>query len=304
MIWREEGNPGGARFPARGGLPPPALAALLLGSGMSLLDRIERRLGRWAIPNLSLYIVIGQVFVLLGELLGRFDRALFLLVPLWVVQGDYWRVLSFVLVPPPPGLFGYLFVAFAWYLFYLMGSALEGHWGAFRYNLFLLAGLVLTVAASFLTPLAPATNAFIAGTVFLAFAHLNPNFELSLFFLLPIRIKWLALVTWVLYGVEFFRGGLATKFQVVASVGNFLLFFGADIVRSLRSRQRRRAHEAARAVEAEAPRHVCHVCGKTDRSHPDLDFRYCSKCAGDQCYCPEHIHQHAHVAPSDEARSD
>lgn len=270
---------------------------------MSLLDRIERALSRWAIPNLSLYIVIGQVFVLLGELLGRFDRALFMLVPLWVVQGDYWRLVSFVFVPPPPGLFGYVFVAFAWYLFYLMGSALEEYWGAFRYNLFLFTGLALTAGAAFLTPLAPATNAFIAGSVFLAFAYLNPDFELSLFFLLPVRIKWLALITWVLYGVEFLRGGLATKLQVVASVGNFLLFFGADLIRSVRNRQRRAAHESARTVEAAAPRHVCHVCGRTDRTHPQLDFRYCSKCAGDQCYCPDHIHQHAHVAAPDEPRA-
>ena len=62
------------------------------------------------------------------------------------------------------------------------------------------------------------------------------------------------------------------------------------------------ARRAERAEEAERPRHVCYVCGKNDRTHPQLDFRYCSKCAGDQCYCPEHIQNHSHVVGPDEAR--
>jgi hypothetical protein len=275
---------------------------------MSFLDKLERLFGRFAIPNLTLYFVIGQVFVLLSYLAGVLSLQPFVLVPALVYQGDWWRVLSFMLMPPPPGMFGYLLIAFAWYLFYLMGNALEHYWGTFRYNLFIFTGWALTAAAAFLTPFSPASNAFLAGSVFLAFAFLNPDFELALFFILPVKIKWLALITWVLYGVQFFKGILyrdyATSFQVGAAVGNFLLFFAADLVRGVRYRQRRMATEAARAVEREQPRHVCHVCGKTDLSHPDLDFRYCSKCAGDQCYCPEHIQNHAHVVTADEARKN
>ena len=148
---------------------------------MSLLDKLERALGRFAVPNLSLYLVIGQVFVLLAWMLGQLDLGLFVLVPELVKAGEWWRLFSFLLLPPPPGMFGYLFVAFAWYMFYLMGGALESFWGAFRYNLFLLAGLGLTLIAAFLTPGQAATNAFIAGSVFLAFAYLHPDFELALF---------------------------------------------------------------------------------------------------------------------------
>jgi hypothetical protein len=101
-----------------------------------------------------------------------------------------------------------------------------------------------------------------------------------LFFILPVRIKWLALLTWVLYGVQFALGGWSTRWQILASVGNFLLFFTGDIIRSLRQERRRVVRETERAAEEAVPRHRCHVCGKTDRSHPNLDFRYCSKCRG------------------------
>ena len=142
---------------------------------MSLLDRLERSLGRYAIPNLALYLVIGQVFVLLAFLLGQLDLRALELVPLLVINGEPWRAVTFLFLPPPPGMFGYFFVAFAWYIFYLMGNALEHSWGTFRFNLFLLLGATLTIAAAFVTPRYAATNAFIAGSVFLAFAYLNPE---------------------------------------------------------------------------------------------------------------------------------
>jgi hypothetical protein len=270
---------------------------------MSFLDKLERSLGRFAIPNLSLYLVIGQVFVLLSWMMGMLDLNKFLLFPALVQEGEWWRLISFLFRPPPPGMFGYLFVAFAWYMFYLMGSALEDYWGVFRYNVFLFVGYALTVAAAFLTPQYPATNLFLAGSVFLAFAYLNPDFTIMLFFILPVKIKWLALITWVGYAISCFLGGWATRFQVLAAVGNFLLFFSSDILRSAAHGRRRMARKAKEFAEAGEPRHICHVCGKTDVSHPNLDFRYCSKCAGDQCYCPEHIQNHAHVVAADDAKA-
>jgi len=270
---------------------------------MSFLDKLDRKFGHLGIPNISLYLVIGQVFVLLATLLGRLDPSILVLVPSLVLEGQWWRVVTFLFIPPSPGFFGYLFVAFAWYIFHLMGSALESYWGVFRYNFFLLLGMILTIGAAFLAPNDIATNTFIAGSVFLAFAYLNPDFELSLFFILPLKIKWLAMITWVLYAVSFFRGDWGTRWQILASVGNFLFFFGADIWRSMGQRRRTMVRDIKKAeVVEDVPRHRCHVCGKTDRSHPQLDFRYCSKCAGDQCYCPEHIQNHAHVVAADDKK--
>lgn len=271
-----------------------------------MLDFLERKFGRLAVANLTLYLVIGQVFVLLSAMAGLLDLTKFVLVPGAVLAGEWWRLFTFPFFPPPPGWFGYLFVAFAWYMFYLMGSALEDYWGVFRYNLFLLTGYVFTVAASFITPLSPATNLFIATSVFLAFAWLNPDYEFVLFFILPVRVKWLALLSWIGTGYLLAVGSWAVKLQVLASVANFLLFFARDIVLAIRYRRRqvegsvRQYAEAKRGPEA---RHRCHVCNKTDLTNPELDFRYCSKCAGDQCYCPEHIFNHEHVLTDGEEKS-
>ena len=102
----------------------------------------------------------------------------------------------------------------------------------------------------------------------------------------------------VLYGVTFIQGGRSVRLGVLASVGNFLVFFSGDIIQRLKTGRRRMEHRAnqAAAREAEsASRHRCRICGKTELTHPQLDFRYCSKCAGDECYCSEHLANHEHT---------
>ena len=269
---------------------------------MPLLDKLERRLGRFAIPNLSIYLVVGQVFVLLTAMLGLLDPGYFLMAPVQVTHGEWWRLVTFIFMPPPgsfgASLTGYVFLAFGWYMFALMGGALEGFWGEFRFNLFIFTGYVLTVAAAFLTPGNFAPNLFIAGSVFLAFAWLNPDFELMIFFILPVKIKWLALLTWLGYAYNFFTGTPPTRWQIAASVSNFLIFFARDIVQTMRHRKRTMSTAAKRIATANdepEARHRCVTCGKTNLTHPQMDFRYCSKCAGDQCYCTDHIFAHEHV---------
>jgi len=267
---------------------------------MPLLNRLERALGRFAIENLTLYLVIGQVFVFLMALLGRDLTGLIALQAGLVLKGQVWRLFSFVFEPQSLTnvAFGVTLTVFGWYLFYLMGSALEQFWGAFRYNLFLGLGWLLTVAVCFLFPDAYATAIFIGGGVFLAFAYLNPDFELLLFFILPVKIKWLALLLWLRFSYYFIVGGWSLRLMLLAALANFLLFFGRDIVHGVRAGRRRmeqKARQFAASNDKPEPRHRCHICGKTDLSHPQMDFRYCSKCAGDQCYCSEHLFTHLHV---------
>ncbi|MDB6094309.1 MAG: hypothetical protein JWM32_1871 [Verrucomicrobia bacterium] len=271
---------------------------------MPFLDRLERIFGRFSIPHLALYIVIGQVFVLLSALMRLLDLSYFIMVPDLVIGGQWWRLVTMIFMPPAPGMFGYAFVAFAWYIFFLMGNSLEGYWGEFRFNLFVLTGYLLTVAVAFLTPQAATTNLFIAGSVFLAFAWLNPDFELSIFFILPVKIKWLALLMWLTNAYYFTVGSWPLRFQILASVGNFLIFFSKDIVQTMRYRKKVMSTQARRfATENAAPeaRHRCRICGKTDLTNPEMDFRYCSKCAGDECYCQDHIFNHEHVTEAGDA---
>lgn len=251
---------------------------------MGLLNRLERVFGRLAIPNISLYLVMGQVGFWSVAFLGFFDLERIALLPLAVMQGEAWRIFSFMLLPPNAHP---VFIAFAWYMFYMMGSSLEAYWGVFRYNLFLLLGWALTLGVAFLFPSTYATNLFLAGSVFLAFAFLNPDFELLIFFILPVKIKWLALIQWLFYGYALLFGSWPIRLGVLASIGNFLVFFSGEIVQRIKGGRRRMEHKAKQAVmrDNDEPRHRCVVCGKTDRTHPMEDFRYGDD---DRCYCSEH----------------
>jgi hypothetical protein len=267
--------------------------------GMAFMDRLERAFGRFALPGVSLYLVIGQVGVYLLAMLRGLDPSILLFVP-ELVRHEPWRLVTFLFIPPNAN---FIFIAFAWWMFFLMGNALEAYWGAFRYNLFLLLGYVLTVGLAFIVPESVVTNQFLAGSVFLAFAYLNPEFEIMLFFILPLKIRWLALFAWAVYAVSFVMNPWPARLQIIAAVGNFFIFFGRDLWHNagVVTRRRRIASEgrATRAAQEDEPRHRCRICGKTDRTDPQLDFRYCSKCAGSQCYCPDHIFNHEHVRSED-----
>jgi len=171
---------------------------------------------------------------------------------------------------------------------------LETAWGAFRYNVYLTVGWLATAAAAFAQPDAAASVGFLQGSVFLAFAYLYPDFQLLLFFILPVKMKWLAWLAWLGYLAAVALGPVPAKLMALASVCNFALFFWADILARMRSRRRRRASRVEQARRAAAPRHTCVVCGATNLSDPDLSFRYCSKCDGSPCYCEKHLHSHQH----------
>lgn len=261
---------------------------------MSRWSQLERRLEPFAIHNLTLYLVIGQAFFYLTGMLGLVELGRIVFWPALFLQGDWWRIITFIVMPPSAH---WILIAFALYFLYLTGSALEQHLGALRYNLFLLTGYVLTVAVAFVTPFAPATNVFIGGAIFLAFAYLHPTFTIYLFLILPVQVRWLALFVWLSYVYAFVTGGLSTKLAIAAGVGTLLLFFGRSMWRDIRAgrrQHRQRAKRAELAVE-EGPRHRCRVCGRNSDDEPDFDFRYCSKCVGAQCYCPDHLRNHEHV---------
>lgn len=261
---------------------------------MRWLNRLEARYGNYGVPNVTVVLIVLQVFVYVVNELQEDLIARIQLVPALVLDGQWWRVLTFMCTPP---ITNPIFAFFFWYLFYLMGTVLESNWGALKYNVFLLIGYVATVAVAFMTPGAVATNGFLQGSVFLAFAYLYPDFQLALFFILPVKIKWLARIAWIFYFYEAVTGGWSTRLLVLASVVNFLVFFAADIVDRVRTGRRHMAFQARRLHKRDdsRPFHRCVVCGITDKSHPNMDFRYCTKCLGAACYCREHLHQHEHI---------
>lgn len=252
-------------------------------------------MSRYAIPNLTMYLVFAQA---LGYLLQRTKPAAIermALIPQKVFEGEVWRLISFIAVAPDTNM---LFLALALYIFYLFGSGLEGHWGAPRYNLFILVGYVATVGLAFFNPLYPADNEFLAGAVFLAFAFLYPDYQIYLFFILPVRVKWLALITWALYAWTFFQGPWAARLGILAATANFFLFFGKDLVLRAKQGHRKMSGQVAdikKKSTAKEPYHKCRVCGRTDHSDPELQFRYCPECKGSPGYCMDHIFKHEHL---------
>ena len=279
---------------------------------LTLLDRLQRRFGRFAIPNLTMFLIAGQAALYIASLLPQgvsLDRVA--LDPAKVMQGEVWRLVTFLFTPPATGP---LFVLFYFMLFHLFGTTLEQQWGVFKYNLFLFVGWIANVAAAFagyailrqqwwfgdnnqLLQLVSitASNAFLYGSLFLAFARLYPDFTLNLFFVLPIRIKWLALLAWLGYGYMLIRGDWMARMLIIATVLNYLLFFGPEHWRELRQGQRRRSFQATAKRVTGPAKHACVVCGLSSEESPRTLFRYCSKCSGQRCYCPEHIRDHEHV---------
>lgn len=275
---------------------------------MKWMARLERRFGRFAVPNVTLALIIGQVIAFFAanirgvQLLDRLQ-----LVPDRVLAGEVWRLVTFVFMPPS---LTPLWAMISWLVLYLVGTSLEQFWGTFKYNVYIVIFLLASIAAAMIAPLidggllgALGMTGFLPLSLFLAFAHLFPNFQFMLFFILPIKVKWLALVSWIMLGWTAIQGGWGGRAMVLATVLNFFIFFGQDILWSLRNKRRRRAFES-RVKSAQTrgkPRHRCVVCGLTSKDDPKMQFRYCSQCEGQLCYCMNHLRQHDHVTAQDAA---
>lgn len=274
---------------------------------MNWLNKLERKFGRFAIHNLTMYLigcyVIGYgIFYLLPQLLNWLT-----LEPGLILKGQVWRAVSWILVPPS----GNILTIIIMLLFYhSLGTALERAWGAFRYNVYIFSGIFLTALGAFLLYFVTGgflgigfyfSTYYINMSIFLAFAVSNPDMEVLLYFILPIKIKWMAFVyaAFILYDVV--QGNMATRVAIFASLLNFVIFFLSS--RNIKPyTPKERARKAAYQKQSRpsvnygnGARHRCAVCGKTELDDPTLEFRFCSKCKGNYEYCQEHLFTHQHV---------
>lgn len=265
---------------------------------MKWLRRLELKLGRYAVPNLMPAIVVGQIIVYALTVWERMqNRPPNVLEAIWllpdrILAGEVWRVFTFLIQPPqvhPIWLF------FFWYLLYMYGSVLEREWGVFRFNLYLLIGWFATVVVSFFLPPGAATNGYLYTSLFLAFAQLYPDFTFMVYFLIPVKAKWLALLTWLGFAIAIYDGGWPQFLLVLATVADFLLFFSGSLWRRVSQARRRQRFRSLSPIAKKNMWHECRVCGLTSDMAPKGSFRYCSQCAGQQCYCKEHIRNHEHV---------
>jgi len=264
--------------------------------GQKLLNSLEKRFGNYAVHNITLHIIGAQVLFWALIMMGHINPMSMVMDGEAVLNGELWRVLTFVCMPPNVRP---LFIIFAWLIFHLMGTSLEEHWGTFKYNLYLIIGFI----GSILMCIVPAmfangdptqtyivSNLYFQGSVFFAFAYLFPNYEFHLFFFLPVKVKWLGILTAVFFAMAFFGGGLSTKLLIIGGVANFFIFFGKEIVTNFKAKKRRTDFTKKQKVTDAQAFHTCRECGIDDNSHPEMTFRYCSKCG--KGFCEEHITDH------------
>ena len=259
---------------------------------MKLLNRLERKFGDYAIPNLTLYLIALQGFTFVMAMARPDFVGKLMLTHNRLFAGEWWRLLTVLFMPPATNV---IFMLFYVYFYYFVGTTLEAQWGTFRYNVYILIGYLATILAA-LIPDARVTNLYLMESVFLAFAWLYPEYPILLFLILPVKVKWLGLAAWITYLIAFFSGGWDTKAEVAAGALNFAIFFHADLWQAVRTYPRRFKSQMAqaRARDPKPPMHVCAACGVSDQSDKKMEFRYCPLCTGTPAYCINHIHNHQH----------
>ena len=267
------------------------------------------------IPNLMLYIAIGCAVVSVMELIDpsnalyqllRFDRAL-------ILQGQIWRLVTYPLTYSGGSLF---WTAIILVCYYSLGRAIENIWGTLRFNLYYLTGILLTDVLAMCFG-GYATAGYLNMSLLLAYATLYPNAQFLIMYIIPVKAWVLALVDLLVIVIGLFTNPFPVNLYPLLSLGNYFLFFGKDVLnvvpvswrvnaRRAAKRATNRSHKTvtfhsagsyqATHASVKAPyTHRCTVCGRTDVSNPELEFRYCSRCKGYYCYCQEHINNHAHI---------
>ena len=271
---------------------------------MNLLNRLERKFGKYAIPNLMYYVVILYAIGMFVQMFAPMFYIQYLMLDASaILRGQIWRIITFMIWPPSSSLF---FNLLAIYLYYNLGITLERVWGTFRFNVYFFMGILGHVLAALLIYLLTGnvyvlTTDYLNFSLFFAFAATFPDMQFYLFFAIPIKAKWLAIFdgAYFLYGLMF--GGMADRIAIIMSLLNFLIYFLMTRGGKYNPKEIRRKQQFhAQMREASQPpkqgwRHRCAVCGRTDADDPNLVFRYCSKCEGDYEYCQDHLYTLQHV---------
>ena len=282
---------------------------------MNFLNKMERQYGRYAIHNLTKYMIgcyaIGYILVYFGQMFGGNFFQYLLLSPYHIMHGQIWRIVSWILIPPSSSNIIFVLIMLSFY--YYLGTALERTWGAFRYNVYILGGMLCTVIGAFILYFISGQNEmlslingmsfstyYINLSIFLAFAMNYPDMEVLFMMIIPIKIKYLALldVAYLLY--DLIRGGWGTRTVIIASLLNFIIYF--LMTRNYRRISPQEIHRKQQFKKAVHPqmtpggtRHKCAVCGRTEKDGEHLEFRYCSKCNGNYEYCQDHLFTHQHI---------
>ncbi len=278
---------------------------------MKFLERFDRGVSRFlykhpnfGIPRLMLYLIIGNALVYVFSMMDRTGMLAYwlCLIPSRLYAGEVWRLVTFVFVPQTSGIW----LIIELYFYYMIGSTLERAWGAGKFTVYYLCGMVITIVYGILAGLITGRNLVLTGhflnlSMFFAYATLWPDNQFLLFFFIPVKVKWIAYFEAAYYLVMMVVGRTLLP---LTGFANCFLFCGSSLLASLKllrmrhsgtaRRFRRNIKRAENGQNAQTYTRKCAVCGRTDTDHPELEFRYCSKCVGYHCFCQDHIQSHVH----------
>ena len=286
----------------------------VLQSMKSIMRRIDRFCithPRFGITNLMLYIVIGNAAI---WLFGQMDSSKLLLDALQFnaaeifTRGQIWRLVTFIFVPTTNSI---IWLAIALYFYYFIGNTLEREWGPGKFTIYYLCGMLFNILYGTLIWLITGANmgldaSYINLSMFFAFATLFPDTVVLLFFIIPVKVKWLAYVDAAFFFIIMLINIASFPLNLLPLVAalNYFMFCGGwlfDLLRPSRIKQKKTTinfKQAAKKYNKEQASkpytRKCEVCGRTDRDNPNLEFRFCSKCNGYHCFCIDHINSHVH----------
>lgn len=268
----------------------------------NFIDRFCRQHPNFGIPNLMKYVAVANIVFWLIGAVNPVLYAYLTFNPALILRGQVWRILTFAMIPPSSGILAFIVV----YFYYMIGTTLEQYWGTAQFNIYFFSGIILTVlygfAIYFITGATfNLTAQYVYLSMFFSFAVLFPEMQVLLFYIIPIKIKYLGYLNAVLFLMGIISGSFPANLLPLVAVANFLIFCGGDLFRALPRRPsantinfRKESARIRREQQANLYKHKCSVCGRTDTDHPELEFRYCSRCAGYHCFCQEHIYNHIH----------
>lgn len=298
------------------------------------MSNFEKKFGKYAIKNLSLILIMCYACGYLMKWINPGFFTYLYLNPYEIIHHfQIWRLLTWLIVPPDSFDFWTLLML---YFYYSIGTSLERTWGTYRYNVYIFSGILFTAVGAFILygvssllgaqslGLWTTVNGYITYptmfstyyvnmSIFLAYAATFPDYEVLLFFILPIKVKFLGIIYGAMLVYQFIVGygtssalfyyNLGIRFVITASLLNFVVFFFTSrrkvrrgpirITRQKAAKQQSFRHEAKKS--GSITRHKCAVCGRTDETNPELEFRFCSKCNGNYEYCQDHLFTHTHV---------
>ncbi|MFG6350340.1 MAG: rhomboid family intramembrane serine protease [Oscillospiraceae bacterium] len=265
------------------------------------MDKFCAKHPRFGIPNLAMYVAIGQVAVGILDLImrGRLTAAMTFYSP-YILRGEVWRLITFILVPSASNPFWLLLGC---YVTFWTGQMLEREWGTAKFSLFYLCGVLWSIVGGMV--LGSASIYYIHLSFFLVIATMYSEMQVLFMFVVPMKMKWLALLDVALILLDGLQYGLIVVLWAVPSFINYFIFTWPFWSMKLGFARRKADPQVInfkraqkKAQETGGYMHKCAVCGLTDQDDPNMEFRYCSKCDGYYCYCANHINNHVHIRNS------